>query len=161
MDAEGMGFGDDNSRVLFDMGAEVGDVYIDNVSVVFDPQIIVNGGFDAGIAAWSSGETVTEEDNTYYAVNVESAANPWDVNLSQGLTLTPGTEYTLSFRARATQERSIIAGIGFNHDPWTSVTESVALTTEWQTFTFTMTTVDENGEGFGDNDSRVLFDMGA
>ena len=33
--------------------------------------------------------------------------------------------------------------------------ESVSLTTEWQTFTLEQTTT-----GFGDDDSRVLFDLG-
>lgn len=161
MDEEGNGFGDDNSRVLFDMGAEVGDVYIDDVSVVFDSQLVVNSGFNMGIAGWSGGETVTEGDNTYYAATVETAGNPWEVNLSQVLPLVPNTPYTLTFRARTTQDRSIVAGVGLNYDPWTNVTESVALTGEWQTFELSFTTTDADGNGFGDDNNRVLFDMGA
>ena len=47
------------------------------------------------------------------------------------------------------------AGLGLYHDPWTNSGESVSLTTEWQTFTLEQTTT-----GFGDDNSRVLFDLG-
>ena len=65
------GFGDANNRVFFDMGAEVGVVSIDDVSlklvtvdgggdtgggdtgVAEGPELAVNGGFDAGFASWN------------------------------------------------------------------------------------------------------------
>jgi hypothetical protein len=62
----------------------------------------------------------------------------------------------LSFKAKASLKRTIIAGLGLNYDPWTNVVETVALSTEWQTFSYTMTL-----EGFGGENSRVLFDLGA
>ena len=42
----------------------------------------------------------------------------------------------------------------------TPATETVSLTTEWQTFTYTITTTTADGVDFGDSNSRVLFDMG-
>lgn len=161
MDPDGNGFGDDNSRVLFDMGAEVGDVYLDDVSVVFDSELLVNRSFDIGASGWSSGEVAVEGDNNYYAAEVSAAGNPWDVNLSQVISLTPNSDYILVFSARASQSRAIIAGIGLNHDPWNASTETVELNTDWQTFELPLTTVDDNNIAFGDDDSRVLFDLGA
>ena len=53
----------------------------------------------------------------------------------------------------------MIAGLGLYHDPWTNVGEDVSLTTEWQTYELVQTTT-KDGVGFGDAESRILFDMG-
>jgi hypothetical protein len=56
----------------------------------------------------------------------------------------------------------MIAGLGLNADPYSSATKTVELTTEWQTFTYTLSTLNDNDAiPFGDDNSRVLFDMGA
>ena len=65
------------------------------------------------------------------------------------------TEYSVSFKAKSSIVRTMVAGLGLYEDPWTNVAVSVDLTTEWQTFTLTQTTT-----GFGNDNSRVLFDMG-
>jgi hypothetical protein len=49
----------------------------------------------------------------------------------------------------------MLAGLGLYEGPWTNVAESISLTTAWQTFTMTQTTT-----GFGNDNSRILFDMG-
>ena len=156
-------FGDDNNRVIFDMGAEVGVVSIDDVSVTVDDTVIetpnaellTNTGFDNGFESWNEVGTIIEGDNNYFEADVQTAGNPWDVSLNQVLTLVPNTTYTFSFKAKASLARTMIAGLGLNYDPWDSVTETVSLTTEWATYTYTMTTP------FGDNNNRVIFDMGA
>lgn len=152
------GFGDDDSRALFDMGDQLGDVSIDNVSVRRDIEMVVNGTFEGDVSSWNKDAditVVTEDGNTFFYGAVDAAGNPWDVNLSAPLTLVPDTDYVLTFDAKATEARTIVAGLGFYHDPWTNATETVSLTNEWQTFTLRINTA-----GFGDDDSRALFDMG-
>ncbi|MDB9734597.1 CotH kinase family protein [Porticoccaceae bacterium] len=92
---------------------------------------------------------------SYFAVSETTSDNVWDVNLSQTMRLVPNSEYRVSFKAKSSIDRTMIAGLGLYHDPWTNVGEPVSLTTAWQTFTLTQTTTD-----FGDDQSRVLFDMG-
>lgn len=128
-----------------------------NTDPVAGEEILTNGSFENGTNNWIGAVAVnTEGDNTFYQADVAVAGNPWDVNLSQIMSLIPGEIYVLSFKAKASVARSIIAGLGLNSDPWTNVTETVALTTEWQTFTYVFTV-----DGFGDDNSRVLFDLGA
>ena len=98
---------------------------------------------------------VSTGNSSFFAVFATISDNVWDVNLSQTMTLIPDSNYTVSFKAMSSINRTMIAGLGLYHDPWTNVGESVSLTTDWQTFTLTQTTTD-----FGDNQSRVLFDMG-
>jgi len=161
-------FGNENSRVLFDMGAEVGEVYIDDVLLEetaavtnpFDSGLLNNGDFQNGVESWIGNAASPQDDgsgsnNINYA-NVEMAGNPWDVNLSQVVAIEQGKSYALTFKAKSNVNRDLVAGIGLNEDPWTNKTETVSLTPEWQTFTKTLTASD-----FGSANSRVLFDMGA
>jgi beta-glucanase (GH16 family) len=68
----------------------------------------------------------------------------------------------LSFDARATQARAIIAGIGLNYAPWYANIEEVALTTNWNTFELTLDAIDDGtGAAFGDANNRIIFDLGA
>ena len=165
-------FGGANSRVLFDMGAEVGLVVIDNVSLVeggdgsdsgggpppFDSGLLTNGDFEDGGTAWIGNglNVVTEGGNSFNSADVMSAGNPFDVNLSQVVAITQGTDYTLTFDASSDRARTILAGIGLNEAPFTNTTSSVNLTTDTQTFTLQLSATD-----FGGANSRVLFDMGA
>ncbi|GAB2774085.1 carbohydrate binding domain-containing protein [Salinimicrobium soli] len=164
-------FGAANARVLFDSGAEVGLVNIDNVSLKldadagggeFDSGLLVNGDFEAGAAPWTIGvgtdpaPIATEGDNTYYSVDVTAAGNPYDVNLSQKLEITQGSTYTLTFDAWSDRERSIIAGIGLSDGDFSSTVEEVTIDTQRKTYTLTLTAVN-----FGANNARVLFDSGA
>lgn len=176
------GFGDDNSRVLFDLAGELGMVNIDNVSLVeggdgsdtpgdmggADPLMLINGDFEAGAEPWNAGveefdapaaPVVTENGNTFYSVNVENPdpAQPFLVNLSQqGLSIAADTNYILMFDAWSDRDRTIIAGIGESAGGFASVATTVNLTDQMQTFTLNLTTV-----GFGGDDIRVLFDSNA
>ena len=166
-------FGSANSRVLFDLGADVGTVVIDNVSLVeggdgsdsgggtggtFDSGLLTNGDFEAGVDPWiGNGANVVEDGgNSFNQVDVQAAGNPFDVNLSQVVELTQGTNYILTFDASSDRNRTILAGIGLNEAPFTNTAPSVDLTTETQTFTLQLSAAD-----FGSANSRVLFDMGA
>ncbi|PKG99278.1 carbohydrate binding domain-containing protein [Paraglaciecola sp. MB-3u-78] len=157
-------------------GPGEGAVYlVDNVKIVSvvggvdavdpnGPELLTNGNFEGGTTGWTAGDTniVADGANSFFEVDVTAAGNPWDVNLSQVMTLIPNTTYVFSFKAKASVERSMIAGPGLNADPWHSAVENPQLTTDWQTFTYTITTVnDADGTPFGDDNSRILFDMGA
>ncbi len=168
------GFGDADSRVLFDLGAAIGEVYIDNVRVVvsegggeppFDGGLVTNGDFEAGIPPWLAGvdnpigmeNVIDDMGNNVYFVDVTAAGNASDVNLSQrGITITQDADYRLTFRARSNVARTILAGIGLSGGDFSNDSEQVSLTTDWQDFTVNLTAT-----GFGDADSRVLFDLGA
>ena len=158
-DENGVGFGDDNSRVLFDMGGEVGVVSIDDVSVKLadEVELLTNGDFQSGATGWTNADTAIR---AYFEVDVETAGDVWSYNLSQVMALVPDTAYKVSFKAKASVARTMVAGLGLNHADWNHATETVALTTEWQTFTYEITTIDQFGYSFGEDDSRVLFDMG-
>ncbi|WP_268745620.1 carbohydrate binding domain-containing protein [Catenovulum agarivorans] len=120
---------------------------------------VCNGTFDSTdhwLNAIFDVNIVTEGANSFYQVDVTAAGNPWDVNISQVMTITPGATYTVSFKAKSDRARTMLVGLGLNHDPWTNKTETVSLTTDWQTFTY-----DIVADSFGDDNSRVLFDMGA
>ena len=165
-------FGGANSRVLFDMGAAVGTVVIDNVSLVeggdgsdtnggggaFDSGLLVNGDFEAGADPWigTGLNVVSEGGNSFNLADVQTAGNAFDVNLSQVVAITQGTNYILTFDASSDQSRTMLAGIGLNVDPFTNTAPEVNLTTDTQTFTLQLAAND-----FGGADSRVLFDMGA
>lgn len=161
------GFGDANNRIIFDMGAEVGIVSIDDVSLTLasvdggddttGPELTVNGGFDAGFASWTEiGAIVMEGNNNIFQADVQAAGNPWDVSFNQVVALAPDSEYILTFKAKASLARTMIAGVGLNYDPWTSADETISLSTDWVTYTLNLTTT-----GFGDANNRIIFDMGA
>jgi hypothetical protein len=91
-----------------------------------------------------------------FTANVASAGNAWDVSLKQNLTLVAETDYILTFDGRSDDSRSIIAGLGLDQDPWSNAVETVNLSTEWTTYTVNLTTA-----GFGGENNRAFFDLGA
>lgn len=159
-------FGSANSRVLFDMGADVGIVVIDNVTLIegtpptSSEELLTNGDFELGNdGSWTGNalNILTEGDNSYNFADVATAGNAFDVNLSQVVAITSGETYTLKFDAStgAGATRTMIAGIGLNEGDFAAAVETVNLTDQNQTFTLTLTA------NFGSANSRVLFDMGA
>ena len=116
-------------------------------------ELLTNGNFSSGTTGWylgayngaqatgsvTSGEYVTTISNGGTAV--------WNVQMTQGnLRLEAGKTYTLSFRARASANRTVQANVGMSASPYSSYLGAfnVNLTTTMQTFTktFTMTTTD-------------------
>ena len=158
--------GASDARVFFDLGAAVGSVNIDNVSLFlgdgsFDDGLLTNGDFESGAEPWTIGvgtdpvPVVTDGGNTYYSVNVATAGQPYEVNASQKLEIIEGETYTLSFDAWSDTDRPILPGIGLSADPWTNVTEEVNITTTKQTYSVTLIA------NAGASDARVFFDLGA
>lgn len=147
-----------------------GTIFIDNLyfykkgsSSTFDDGLLTNGNFESGSNPWIKGvddsspvDVVTKDGNTYFSVDVASAGNPWDVNMSQKVEITEGEKYTLSFEAWSNTNRAIIAGIGLSADPWTNVTETVNITPTKTVYTLSLVAT-----GFGATNARVIFDLGA
>ncbi|WP_392347407.1 carbohydrate binding domain-containing protein [uncultured Polaribacter sp.] len=156
-------FGAPDARVLFDLGAEVGRVAIDNVSLIIGTgNIVTNGDFENGSDSWlegvddsTSAPVETVGGNTYYSVDVAAAGNAYDVNLSQKVEIIEGNTYTLTFDAWSNVDRSILAGIGLSKDPWDNTAEPVSISPTRTTYTLTHVAT------FGATDARVLFDLGA
>ena len=73
----------------------------------------------------NAANVVTENNNSYNSANVETAGNAWDASLSQVVSITNGETYTLKFDAWSDRSRTIVAGIGLNQDPWSSVVETL------------------------------------
>ncbi|WP_370477382.1 carbohydrate binding domain-containing protein [Tamlana flava] len=153
--------------IFFDLNANNTDTYYFDDLVLygtgsgvgpFDDGLLTNGDFENGGTAWSGNALNVQMDggNSYNLADVTAAGNPFDVNLSQVVAIEQGKNYTLTFDASSDRNRTILAGIGLNQDPWTAATETVSLTTTTQTFTLNLSSAD-----FGIANSRVLFDMGA
>lgn len=132
------------------------------IVTAFDDGLLNNGAFSivkgqAGDAWSGNGFNVLNEGGTNFNfVNVATAGDAFNVNLSQVLPLIQGKNYVLSFEASSDRARTMIAGIGLSVGPFTSDTKTVDLTTTKKTFTLTLSAV-----AFGGANSRVLFDMGA
>ena len=104
----------------------------------------------------SDANVIDDGGNFVYFVDVTAAGNAFDVNLSQILPITPDTTYTLSFMARSDRSRTMVAGIGLSGGDFSNNSTTVNLTADWQMFS-----LDLLADGFGDDTSRVLFDLGA
>ena len=138
---------DDNATVVSECGGVGGS-----------SGLLTNGDFEAGVGSWSGNAANVLQDtngNSLNYANIEAAGNPWDVNLSLGVEITSGETYKLTFSAKSDGARTMVAGIGLNEDPWTSSTQTVNLSNTCQNFELELTA------GFGNSNSRVLFDMGA
>lgn len=148
------GFGDSNNRIFFDLNSEIGTVWLDDIKVCLnvcsdsDDNILTNNStFDNTLTDWVATSdvisVVTEDDNHIVESIIENPNldEAWSVSLGQILSLQPLESYIVSFRAKASQARSISVGLGLNYDPWTNVAEPVQLTEDWQTFTLTQTTI--------------------
>jgi hypothetical protein len=159
------------TQILIDADAIEGVVYIDNFyfykessnGPVFDDGLLTNGDFENGSDSWlvgvddnSSAPVETNGGNTYYSVNVTSAGNAYDVNLSQKLEIVQGNTYTLTFDAWSDADRSLLAGIGLSGGDFSSDAQSVSITATRTTYTLTLSSAN-----FGAADARVLFDVGA
>jgi endoglucanase len=124
----------------------------------FSQNLITNGNFEGGITGWSgnAANVVTESGNSYNSANVLTAGNAYEVNLSYVLPLTTqGKAYKLTFTAWSDRNRTLIAGIGLNQDPWTAVVQTASLTPTAQIFVFNFIS------NFANANSRIIFDMGA
>jgi PKD repeat protein len=132
------------------------------VRVRFPGMLISNGDFQGSttepwIVNFGDGTVPVETTgtNSYFIVNIQTAADAYVVNLSQVVTLEKDKTYKLSFNASSDVSRSFIAGIGLNGDPWSATTETVNVTSTEERIEL------ELKAGFVTDgvDSRVLFDL--
>jgi len=126
--------------------------------------LVLNGDFELAVdTEWfvnfGDGTVPVDanEGNTFFIVNIETpgASGAFEVNLSQLVSLEMGKNYKLSFDASSDVERSIVAGLGLNDEPFSSSTEIVDLTTSTLRYELILTTDFMQG----DIDNRVLFDL--
>jgi len=120
--------------------------------------LVTNGDFSNGVTGWSGNavQVRTEGGNSFNFADVATAGPPYNVNLSYVLNIpTSGVAYKLRFKASSNRNRTMVAGIGLNQDPWTNTTQTVNLTTTQQPFELALTS------NFASPTSRVIFDMGA
>jgi len=141
--------GSANSRALFDLGADGGVLVLDNVVLTVEDtmtegELLENGDFEQGMVTWFGNAFNVQEDggNSFNLSDNEISGNPFDVNLSHPVALEAGVEYTFSFDASTSME-------------FAAATEVVTVTSDLQTYTFTLT------PPAGSANSRVLFDLGA
>ena len=130
-----------------------------SVTAQMPTELLTDGDFEANNAAgvWTGNVEIRDEnDNKFFFADVITAGDAWNVNLSQAVTLTQGSTYTLSFEASTStgNTRTIIAGIGQSAGDYQSATETITLTDTNDTFT-----KDFVASFAGPH--RVLFDMGA
>jgi len=136
-------------------------------NLLADPKFEKADAKDAQGPRW-----LTEQHNGCAAKAVHPAGNPatarleisktdetsWHLQLKQEpLKIEAGRYYTLAFRARADQPRTVSYGVGQAHDPWGTLglSGSAKLTAEWKAFRV----------GFvasaGDENARLSFSFGA
>ena len=169
--ANGGGFSAE-TRVIFDMGADAGAVDLDNVSLTpghvgaqfknaDQTELLSDGGFDDGTGTVWSGNAFNIVDGVNKA-DVGVAGNPWDVNLSGHIDLVAGERYyTMTFDAKGAEGRTLIAGIGDKGAPYHNHSETVTLSSEWETYTLYLSAKHLGDGAAFSNETRVIFDMGA
>ena len=79
-----------------------------------------------------------------------------DVNLSGDVVLVPGADYTVTFTARGTDGRDLIAGIGDAGGNYFNDTETLSMTDGWQTYTLHLNASDGVHGGLFSGASRVF-----
>ncbi|GAA1750376.1 glycoside hydrolase family 9 protein [Streptomonospora arabica] len=106
-------------------------------------ELVVNGSFDDGKTGWWNTENAPAEvaDGRLCADVEGGTANAWDAIVGQdGVSLTSGESYELTFTASAEPGTTVRALVQEPVDPYTAyLTENPALTAEPQTFSYVFT----------------------
>src|SRR5689334_14677431 len=78
-------------------------------------ELIVNGNFNAGSTTpwWNGANTQSRVENAQWRIDVTTGtANPWDAIVGQnGIRLTSGQSYTLSFTASASAAGALVTTV--------------------------------------------------
>ncbi len=94
------------------------------------------GGYDPSIYSWN-GELVVNIQS-----NATAADQPWEAQLTHGLSLTGGQQYSYCFKAKATVNRDMPVNIDTGPDNYASLMgggEQASLTSNYQNFKYTFT----------------------
>ena len=120
--------------------------------------LLFNGDFEQGMVTWfGEGFNVqTSGNNSFNFIDVETAGQPSDISLRQGINIIEGESYILTFNAVSDGNRDINVGIGLNEPPFNSAGEIIALSTQLQQVSIVIT-----AENFGSPNSIVFFDLGS
>ena len=116
-------------------------------------------------SAYAGNTTSVWSGNAYNPVNGvnvsdnQVSANAWDVNLSGAVALQGGSNYTVTFDAKGEDGRTLIAGIGESGGAYRNDSETVTISSEWETYTLHLTAIGSDSANF-EGATRVLFDMG-
>lgn len=125
--------------------------------------LLKNNSFEAGLSPWTfrttspvTGSAAVATDSKYdgiYAAKInitKASSNTWYAQFRQdGLTLTAGKTYTITFWARASSNRAIDHVIQLANSPYTTrASKSFNLTTTWQKFTYSFTAPANNTNVF-------------
>ncbi len=122
-------------------------------------ELITNGGFDTNTADWGTWACNPLSSNGLANITaINGGANAWDAGFSQqGVRLEQGKNYTVTFRARANNNRSMAFKLGLAGPPHTSYLYRTAnLGTSMQTYTY-----DFRMDNATDNNTSVEFLVGS
>ena len=117
--------------------------------------LIDNGDFSENLLNWTSNQETLANANGEYESDVTWTGDAWQWNLSYPLSLEKDVVYRMTFRARASTARDIVAGWGMNQDPWMSDVQTFSLDTVWRTYQISGTVSYDQVVN-----SRLLFDYG-
>jgi len=164
-----------NVRLVFSFGknasnVEIDDVVFKEISCSNLDNLITNSHFDGGINNWipyvngaASASQEAVNDYINYTINNGGTSN-WHVQLMQkSIALSPGV-YTLSYKAKASSNRSIHAELGKASSPYTTYSSNIQnINAQWNTYNarFNVTTTSNNARlvfNLGKNNADVFFD---
>lgn len=135
-------------KLLFNLGAKDTTVYIDNV-VLKEDALLVNGDFKQKMIGWevyhNDEAKVTDEvdENGFKMVIEDTGSADWNIQLKQnGVLLENGKTYTLSFKAKCSEARTIMFALqrdGSGDDNWIpySGTQKIDVGPEYHTYSVT------------------------
>jgi len=120
-----------------------------------EANLIVNGDFENGTEPWkmelhevADAELLIDYTNAFEGNscarvevnNISQSANIWHIQFEQfGMNVNNGDSYTFSFAAKTNQPKPVWVGFGRHNSPWNGYGGTTAdLTTQWQTYTFTV-----------------------
>jgi len=121
-------------------------------------EMLLNGDFASGISPWNLEQHDTAQATVSIVANdvpagqsqaakiqiLGQGTQDWHIQFSQGgLPLAIYTPYTLTFWAKSDHAQSINASVNMAHDPWANLglSQTVPLTTSWQSFTYTFSVI--------------------
>ncbi len=145
---------DNNARITFSLGSrmpEGGKLYIDSLSMVEDPELLVNPSFESNADGWSlwtqsgavaTGERDTEEyDSASAGYRIDCTANGTAMNQIQlytaGINVQSGKRYRLTFRAKSEGGNAKpVLSLMQKNSPWAvyAPVKTVTIGTEWTTY---------------------------
>lgn len=149
--------------VTIDKATTITAVFSDNGPAA-GAELVANGDFSEGddtwkFGAWAGAEGTSEVVDGELVITMTTADTVgWAAQLqTEGLDISKGGSYLVSFSARADTTYVLSANVGMKADPWPAYSgyQQIAVDTEMKRFTFEFTMTDST-----DKDARLVFDLG-